>query len=57
MARRAPHRLNQRAGRAQEPFFVSIEHGDKRHFRQVQTFAQQIYADERLKVPLAQVAE
>ncbi len=57
MARGAAHGLDERAGRAQKAFLVGIENGDERNFRQVEAFAQQIDADERVVLALAQAGE
>ena len=50
MARRAAHGLDQRSGGAQEAFFIGIQDGDQRNFRQIQPFAQQIDADQHVVV-------
>ena len=49
--------LNQRALRAQEAFLVRIEDGDQGNFREVETFAQEVDADQHVVFALAQVAQ
>ena len=57
MAGAAADGLNQRSRRPQEAFFVGIENRDQRNFRQVESFAQQIDADQYIELTLAQVAQ
>ncbi len=57
MARRAADRLNERAAGTKEPFFIRIENGDKRDLRKIQAFAQQVDADQDVKLAPAQVAK
>ena len=47
--------LCQRAVRTQEPFLVGIEDGNERDFRQVETFTQQVHADQHVVDTGAQV--
>ena len=55
--RRAADGLDQRAGRTQEAFLVRIQNRDQRHLRQVQTFAQQVDADQHVELAAPQVAQ
>ena len=57
MARGAAHGLDERAGGAQETFFVGVENGDERDLGQVKTFAQQVDADEHVVFAFAQTGE
>ena len=50
-------RLHERRLAAQKAFLVGIENRDQRNFRQVETFAQQVHADEGLELALPQVAQ
>jgi hypothetical protein len=43
--------------RAQKSFFVGIQYGYQRHFRQVQSFAQKIDADQNIKFATSQIAQ
>ena len=49
--------LDQRSRGAQEAFFVGVENRDQRNFRQVESFAQQVDADQHIKLAFAQVAQ
>ena len=49
--------LDQRSGRAQEAFFVGVENRHQRNFRQIQSFAQQVDADQHVELALAQIAQ
>src|ERR1017187_6858274 len=49
--------LDQRSRRTKEAFLVGIENRHQRDFRQVETFAQQIDADEHIELALAQIAQ
>ena len=57
VARRAPRRLDQRAGGTQEPFLVGIQNRDQRHLGQVEPFAQQVDADQDVELAAAQIAQ
>ncbi len=57
VARGAARRLNERAGRAQEPFLVGVENRDQRHFGQVEPLAQQVDADQHVEHAAPQVAQ
>src|SRR3954471_14668778 len=49
--------LDERALRAQEAFLVRVEYRDQRHFRQVETLAQQVDAHQHVELAQAQVAD
>ena len=49
--------LDQRSRRAQEAFLVGVENRDQRDFRQIETFAQQVDADQHVELALAQIAQ
>ena len=51
VARRATDRLNQRRAAAEIAFLIGIEDADERYLRQVETFAQEIDADEHVEEP------
>src|ERR1022692_3895899 len=46
-----PHVLDQRARRSQEPFLIRVQDRHQRYLRQVQTFAQQVDADQHIELP------
>ena len=43
--------------RAQEAFFVGIDNGNKRNFREVETFTQQVYAHKYIDHPGTEVID
>ena len=49
--------LNERSLAAQKSFLVRIENADERNFRKIETFAEQIDADENVEVGRAQSAQ
>ncbi len=51
------NRLNQRTRRPQESFFVRVQNRHQRNFRQIQSLAQQIDADQYIELALAQIAQ
>ena len=53
----AANGLDQTALRAQKAFFVSVQDGDKRDLRQIDTFAQQVDADQHIESAQTQVAQ
>ena len=53
----AADRLDQARLAAQKAFLVGVENRDQRDFRQVEPFAQQVHADDRVELPFAQLAE
>jgi len=53
----APNRLDERRGAPQKSFFVRIQNGHQRHFRQIQAFAQQIDSMRHVKFPAPQIAQ
>ena len=57
VARRAPDGLNQGAPGTQEAFLIGVENGHQRHFRQIQSFAQQVDADQHVVLAAAQIAQ
>ena len=57
VARRAAHRLDQRALGAQEPFLVRIEDRHQRNLGDVETLAQQVDADQHVELAEPQVAD
>ena len=57
VARRAADRLNQRRFGAQKTFFVGVENRHQRNLRQVQSFAQQIDADQYVEFTASQIAQ
>ena len=57
VAGRAADGLHQRRFAAQEAFLVGVENRHQRHFGQVEPFAQQVHADQRVELPLPQVAQ
>ncbi len=57
VARGTPDRLDQRALGAQEAFLVGVENGDERHLGQVESFAQQIDADEHVELAEPKIAD
>ena len=50
-------RLDQRSRRTQEAFLVRIQDCDQRHFRDVQTLAQQVDADQHIKHIQTQITD
>ena len=57
MARGAAGGLDQTGFAAQKTFLVRVENRHERNFRQIQTFAQQIDADEHVEFAFAQRAQ
>ncbi len=57
VAGRAADGLHQRRLAAQEAFLVGVENRHQRDFGQVQPFAQQVHADQRVELPFAQIAQ
>src|ERR1043166_9863293 len=57
VARGTARRLDERGLAAQEPFLVRIENADERNLGKVQTFTEQIDADENIEVGGAQTAQ
>ena len=57
VARAAADGLDQRSARTQKAFFVGIQNRHQRDFRQIQAFAQQVDADQHVKLALAQIAQ
>ena len=57
MARGASGCLDEGGLTAQEPLLVGVQHRDKGHFRQVETFAQEVDADQAVEIGLAQAAQ
>src|SRR3954469_17623864 len=56
VARRAADGLDERDGAAEEAFLVGVEHGDERDLRDVETFAEQVDADQHVEEPAPQIA-
>ena len=56
VSRRAADGLNQRAIAAQESFLIRVENRDERHLGQVETFAQQVDADEHVELAESEAA-
>ncbi len=52
-----PAGLDDRAVTPQEPFLVGVENGDQRHLGQVETFAEQIDADQHVELAEAEPTE
>src|SRR5208282_2682732 len=57
VARRATDRLNQRGRVAEIAFLIGIENADQRYLGQIETFAQEIDADEYVEDAEAQIAQ
>ena len=57
MPRRAARRLDERSLAAQESFLVRIENADERNLRKIETFAEQIDADQNIEIGRAQSAQ
>src|SRR5581483_7546323 len=57
MSRGAAGRLNETGGRAEITFLVGVENGDEGDFGKIETFAQEIDADEDVELALAQGAQ
>src|SRR5690606_26996501 len=57
VTRRAADGLDQRRFRAQEAFLVSVEDRDKRTFRNIKTFAQQVDTDQHVERAQAEIAD
>ena len=57
MPRGAAGRLDERSLAAQKSFLVRIENADERNFRKIETFPQQIDADENVEIGRAQAAQ
>src|SRR3546814_4239977 len=57
VAGRAPDGLDQRGFRSEEPLLVGVQDGDQPAFRNVQSLAQQVDADEHVIDAKAQVAD
>ena len=55
--RGAAHRLDQRARRSQESFFVRVEDRDEGDFRQIEPLPEQVDADEHVERPQPQVPQ
>ena len=49
--------LHERCFTPQETFLIGIQDGHERNFRQVETFAQQVYAHEHVELAFAQVLQ
>ena len=49
--------MNQTAFGTQKPLFVGVQNGHQRHLGQVQTFTQQVDADQHIKRAQAQIAQ
>ena len=57
MARGAADGLDQRAFRAQEALLVGVKDCDQRHFRQIQSLAQQVDADQHVEFAEPKIAD
>ena len=57
VSRRAADRLDERCFAPEEALLVRIEDGDKRYLGKVETLAQEVDADEHVKLAPAQVAD
>ena len=57
ITRGATNGLHQRGLGAQKAFFIGIENGDQRTFRNIQAFAQQIDTDQNIKRAETQIAD
>src|SRR6185295_11464388 len=57
VAGRTPDRLDQAALAAQEAFLVGIENSDERDLRDIETFAQEVDADENVELAAPQIAD
>ena len=57
VARRAADGLDQRRRRSQKAFLVGVENRHQRNFRQIQSFAQQVDADQHVELAAAQIAQ
>ena len=57
VARGAPDRLHERSLRAQKPFLVGVEDGDKGAFGNVEALAQEVDADQRIERAEAEIAD
>ena len=57
VARRPPDRLNQAALAAQKAFLVRVQNRYQRHFRNVQTLAQQVDAHQHIEAAQTQVTD
>src|SRR6202021_1150760 len=53
----AAHGLDQRGGAAEIAFFIGVENRDQRNFGKVETFAEQVDADEDVIFAAAQITE
>ena len=54
---RAADRLNQTGFTPQEAFFIGIENGDQRNFRQVEAFTQQVDSNDRIEFSFPQFTQ
>ena len=57
VARGAARGLDERAARPQEAFLVGVEHRDQRDLGQVETFAQQVDADQHVELAAPEIAQ
>ena len=57
MTRRPAGSLNQRRLAAQKSLLVRVQNADKRHFRKIETFTEQIDADKNVEIGRAQSAQ
>ena len=57
VARGAAHGLNQRCGGSEESLLIGVKNRHKRYLRQIQSFAQQVDPDERVKLTGSQRPE
>jgi len=57
MARGAAGSLDQRSLAAQKAFLVGVENADERNFGKIESFSEQIDADENIEIGRAQAAQ